>query len=72
MTDLASGAVSKFWSGGCENASEAIRNFLSGGCQPLIYKHLNRGLTYDLLIVIYHLSSLHFYLNIAHIYLNFI
>ena len=29
-----------------------------GGCQPLIYKHINRGLTYDLLIVIYHLLKI--------------
>ena len=27
----------------------------TGGCQPLILKHINIGLTYDLLIVIYHL-----------------
>ena len=26
-------------------ASEARQNF-TGGCQPLIYKHINRGLTY--------------------------
>ena len=29
-----------------------------GGCQPLIHKHINRGLTYDLLIVIYHLLKI--------------
>ena len=39
-----------FWpplAGGCQ--------FCTGGCQPLIHKHTNIGLTYDLLIVIYHL-----------------
>ena len=49
----------------------------AGGCQPLIHKHLNRGLTYGLLIVIYiYISSsqdisLPFDKNIAHIHLNF-
>ena len=65
-------AVSEFYSGGCQMASEASRKFLAppceflappcrgvpiftGGCQPLIHKYINRGLTYGLLIVIYHL-----------------
>ena len=42
-----------------------------GGYKPLNYKHINRGLTYDLLIVIYHLLKIEafiFYQNIAHIH----
>ena len=44
------------------------------GCQPLIHKHIKRGLTYDLLIVIYHLLKILaclFYQNISHIHFNF-
>ena len=61
------GAVLNFWSEGCKK----FCHLLAGGCQPLISKHINLGLTYDLLIVIYHSRdiSLHFYQNIAHIYL---
>ena len=56
-----SGAVSvEFWSGGCEMASDVSRKFLAPPCrgEPLIYKHINRGLTYDLLTVIYHLLKI--------------
>ena len=35
----------------------SIFGIFTGGWQPLIHKHINRGLTYDSLIVIYHLLS---------------
>ena len=77
------GAVSEFGSGGGVRDGERsepkyfgtpLSNF-TRGCQLLFYKHINRGLTYDLLIVIYHLLKIFaciFYQNIAHIHFNFI
>ena len=35
-----------------------LLSIFTGGCQPLIYIHINRGQTYDLLIVTYHLLKI--------------
>jgi hypothetical protein len=51
-------AVSEFYSGECEVASEASRKFLgvrtcTGGCQRRNQVHINIGLTYDLINYIF-------------------
>jgi hypothetical protein len=52
---LESWAVSELGSDPARWQAKLAENFWqppAGGCQPLIYKLINRGLTYDLLIVI--------------------
>ena len=55
--EIGQGRFQSFGQGSAGWRAKRAENFI-GGCQPLIYKLINRGLTYDLIIVIYHLLKI--------------